>query len=224
MAAIERLAGLTVSEKGWREKVFASDTIIPEILTQELERIATTYQEMEFHKHSMLQVSKGTLKDMIMDLSAPQPERFKGRFDIPVVTFGQIPAADQASLAGINYHLKGYNACDWEEDPREYRTPKRVHMAWMQDGWENLNKSVETVRSTFALDERGGTEYNGIGLYVARPNILKDHRVDLPGTSVGPSRAAYLELKDGKPRLLCYYFALDGHPMFGSATCGRNKS
>jgi hypothetical protein len=194
-----------------------------EILTQEVERIATKYQEMEFHKHKTLNVSKGRLKDMIMELVSPQPESFKGRFDIPVIVFGQIPVEDQAKLAGVNYYLKGLNVRDWEEDPRGYRTPKGAYMTWIQDGSKNLKRSVEIVRSTLDPDERGATEHDGIGLYIARPNILTDHYVDLPGTSVGSDSAACLKLWFAGPALR-YDLAGLADPKFGSATCGRNKS
>jgi hypothetical protein len=178
---------------------------------------------MEFHKHSTLRVSAGRLKDMIMDLVNPQPESFKGRFDMPVIVFGQIPAEDQAKLAGVKYYLKGLNVRDWEEDPRGYRTPKGAYMTWMHDGRKNLLRSVEIVRSTLDTDERGATIYDGIGLYIARPNILTDHYVVLPGTSVGSDRAADLGLRDVGPRL-GVGFTGNAAPGFGSASCGRNKS
>jgi hypothetical protein len=193
-----------------------------ETLTQELERIAAKYQDMEFHKHRTLNVSKGKLKDKIMELVNPQPECFKGRFDIPVIVFGQIPAEVQAKLAGVKYYLKGLNVRDWEEDPRGYITPERAYMTWMQPGRKNLLRSIERVRSTLDPDERGATIYDGIGLYIARPNILTDHYVDLPGTSVGSDRAANLGLRGGGPRL-SDGFTGNAAPGFGSATCGRNK-
>jgi hypothetical protein len=195
-----------------------------EILTQEVERIATKYQEMEFHKHKTLNVSKERLKDMIMELVSPQPESFKGRFDIPVIVFGQIPAEDQAKLGGINYllKLKGLNVRDWEEDPRGYRTLKGVYMTWMQNGKKNLLRSVEKVRNTLALDERGATVHDGIGLYIAHPNILRDHYVNLPGTSVRSDGAASLEWWP-RPELSGHFVGEVG-PGIGSATCGRNKA
>jgi hypothetical protein len=192
-------------------------------LTQELEISVANYQDMGFHKHRALNVCKGKLKDMIMDLIKPQPESFKGRFDIPVIVFGHIPVEDQAKLAGVHYGLEGLYVRDWEGDPRGYRTPAEVYMTWMQDGRQNLKRNVKKVRSTFDPAERGATVYDGIGLYIARPNILTDHYVDLPGTSVGIGIAASLELWNGRPQLGYYLAFLSANPGFGSASCGRNK-
>jgi hypothetical protein len=204
-------------KQSWEEDKLKNPVI------KELERIAKNYQEMEFHKHSTLRVSAGRLKDMIMELSAPQPERFKGRFDIPVIVFGQIPVEDQAKLGGLNYGLKGLIVRDWEEDPRGYRTPKGTYITWMQDGGKNFNRSVEKVRYTLAPDERGATVYDGIGLYIARPNILTGHYVDLPGTSAGSDDAACLGSSVTGPRLDYHFAGAAAAPWFGSASCGRNK-
>lgn len=175
-----------------------------------------------------------------MKLVTPQPERFKDRFDIPVIVFGQIPVEDQARLVGVDDYLAGLRVRDWKKDSREYITPKRAYMTWMQSGSKNLKRSVERVRSTLCPDERGATVYDGIGLYIARPNILKDHIIDLPGTSVWHRRltdyhvehreiqawsgwAPCLELSNDRPKLESF-LPTDASPKSGSATCGRNKS
>lgn len=202
------------------------EVFTPEGLTQELERIAIRYQDMGFYKHRQLQVSKGSLKDLIMGnewFDPQQPESFIGRFDIPVIVFGHITVKDQAKLAGVDYHLEGLNVRDWKGDPRGYKTPESVYMTWMQDGQKNLKRSVKRVRSTLDPDERGATIHDGIGLYIARPNILKDHYIDLPGTSVGFSHAASLELCYSRPGLGYHLAFFKTDPMFGPATCGRDK-
>jgi hypothetical protein len=135
----------------------------------------------------------------------------------------KIPARDQAESAGVDYHLKDL-VRDWEKDPRGYRTTYGVYMTWMQDGWKNRGRSVENVRMTLDPVERGATIYDGIGLYIARPNILTEHSVSLPGTSVKLNSAAYLRLLDGRRPQMSDTFTKFTNPMFGSATCGRDNS
>lgn len=191
-----------------------------EALHAEMERQAQRYLELEFHKHKKVRLSAGKFRDAVMSLDVQRPERFVGRFDIPTVAFGQIPAKDQCERAGINYYLQGLVVSDWQDDPGGWRTPNKIYMNWMDDGGENLKMAVSTVRANLAKDARGATEYDGIGLYVAQPEILKDHCIDLPGTSVGSYDAPGLKLLGGRSRLF-YYRVGNGDGRFGSALCGR---
>jgi len=193
--------------------------VTPELLEAEVERQAGRYKGLEFHKHKSLRISVGRLKDQIMSLVYEQPEVFRGRFDIPVVVFGQISPKDQARLAGLNYYLDGLGMSDWEHDPQGYKTPETSYMTWIQDGTVNLGKSVEDVRKALAEDERGATIHDGIALYIANPDVLKDHFIDLPGTRVGSVSAPVLYLWDGGPGLDCRVGDADSG--FGSASCGR---
>ncbi len=190
----------------------------PEALDAEIERQVRRYQELGFHKR--LKMSAGRFKDSVMGLVVPQPEAFRGRFDIPVVAFGQIPAKDQARLVGIDYWLEGLKVSDWEKDPQGYKTPEMSYLTWMQDGRVNLKRAPLDVRNSFATDERGATQYDGIGLYVARPQVLQDHYIDLPGTDVESGSVALLNLLGGGPELRSD-LADSAAPNWGSASCGR---
>lgn len=195
-----------------------AETFSPQALEAEIERQTRLYIVRDFHKR--LRMSESRFKDHLMELAVPQPEAFRGRFNIPVIAFGQIPTKEQARLAGINYYLDGINVSDWEEDPQGYITPKRSYLTWMQDGTANLNRKPTAVRDTLAVDERGATIQDGIGLYVAHPEVLNSHYLDLPGTSVGSGCIADLVLWDGRPELGSN-LADDADPRWGSASCGR---
>ena len=188
------------------------------LIEAEVERQAKRYQELGFHKR--LRMSAGGFKDSVMSLVVPQPEVFKGRFDISVVAFGQIPTKDQAKLVGIEYYLDGLKVSDWESDPQGYKTPDRTYLTWMQDGRVNLGKSVRDVRAGLASDERGATIQDAVGLYVAHPEVLNDHHIDLPGTSVESGDAALLGRWVGGPGLRGSHI---GNPFssWGSASSGR---
>ena len=191
-------------------------------LEAEMERQAVMYLEREFHKHKKIQMPKGKFKDSIMGLVVPQPEEFRGKLNSPVAVFGQIPAEDQCRLAGIDYFLKGLNVRDWPDDPQNYQTPNSLYLAWTDEGARFMNRKVEDVRKKLAPDERGGTEFDGIALYIAKPQILKTRFLDLPGTAVGPGFAACLGRWDGRP-WLNDYFVDRAAPVFSSLVCGRQK-
>lgn len=153
----------------------------------------------------------------------PQPESFKGRLDTSVIVETRISPKRQAELAGIQYFLDGLNKIDWNKNLKNYTTPEAPYAAWLEDGRNNLKKKPEDVRSSLKADEIGGTEFDGIALYISNPKILEHHFLDLPGTSVGSGSVAYLDLWGGRPRLS--YFLVDGadDPRFGSVVRGRQK-
>lgn len=186
-------------------------------LQAEWERQANLFIERDFHK--ILKIAKGKYKDSLPRFT-PQPEAYRGRFDTPILIEGRIPAPRQYELAGVKYFLGGLNVRDWEDDPQGFKTPDVPYTTWMQDGGVNFNKSVRKVRKNLAEDERGGTLLDGAGFYIARPEVLKDHYIDLPGTSVGAVYAPSLYLWDGGPRVDDGRVDVAG-PGFGSLSAGR---
>lgn len=191
-------------------------------LEEEIERQIGRYQELGFHRHRDVAMSAGKFKDSVMKLAVPQPKNFKDRLDAPFIVSGQVPIKDQCKLAGIDYLLSGFNVRDWTEDPQNYKTPNGFYMAWTDEGARFMNRTVEDVRKELASFERGGTEFDGIGLYIAKPQILQTRFLDLPGTAVGSGTAPLLYLWGGRPGLDCHFV---GHalPEFGSLVCGRQK-
>lgn len=193
------------------------ESLSGEALQAELEAQAKRYIEFGFAKK--LGMTQYRFKDRVMGLAAPQPESYKGRFDIPVVVIGaQVPAVEQYRMIGFDYYLSDLGIQD--RDVKGYQTPNVPHLVWMQDGKVNLGKSVDKVRASFSRDERGANLYDGVGLVVARPDILKDHFIDLPGTQVGSGSAPFLNLWHDLPEVRCSFID-DTHSRFGSASGGR---
>lgn len=151
-----------------------------------------------------------------------QPDTFKGRFDTPVLVETEISPERQCELAGIQYFLDGLDKTDWNENRKNYTAPEAPYPAWLNDGRDNRNKKPEDVRKKLKDDEIAGTEYDGIALYISNPEILKHHFLDLPGTTVGSDRAAYLSLWHGRPRLHRRWGGL-ADPRWGSMVRGRQK-
>ena len=145
----------------------------PELnLENEWLRQTRKYIKLGFHKE--LNLSKKEYLDSLPKFG-PQPENFKGRFDIPVMVETRISVERQCELAGIDYLLGSLSCIDWPNDPQGYKTPKKPYITWMQDGAKNLREKVEIVREKLAKDERGATIFDGIAFYLAQPKSLKDH-------------------------------------------------
>lgn len=186
-------------------------------LSLEWQRQARRYVKLGFHTELGL-----SPEDYLASLPKfePQPESFRGRFDIPVLVETRIALFRQAELARLAYYLGGLNVRDWESDPSGYKTPDSPYTTWMQDGKTNLGRSVRAVRRTLEPDERGATVHDGVALWIVTPDLLNDHYVDLPGTSVESDFAPYLHQWHGEPEVsyVLVDFALSE---FGSPSCGR---
>lgn len=217
LAAEERATGGPETVVSVQQIIAARETSGPVLgLEAEWQKQSHRFIKLGFH------IERGLTEDAYLE-SLPrfssQPEQFKGRFDIPILVETKIPVKRQCELAGVNYFLEGLDVKDWKNDPRKYETPQDPYTTWMQDGKKNLKREVRDVRNSYAKDERGATEFDGIALYIAHSEILKDHSIDLPGTQVGSHYAAYLHLGFHGPELddCRVDFA---NPDFGAASCG----
>lgn len=187
----------------------------------ELARQADQYLKFGLNKHPKVEMTGGEFKDSLIVLAKPLPEKFAGRFGIPVAVLGQVPPKEVYEAAGVAYYLEGLDVGDWPDDPQGYTTPRGLYLVWMDTGVGNLDKKVEDVRANLPAYTRGATEADGSGLYVAHPRILEHHMIDLPGTSVGSGSAPDLSLFDGRPGLDHGWVGF-ADPRWGSALCGRD--
>src|SRR3989344_971359 len=100
---------------------------------------------------------------------APQPEAYKGRLNIPVLvqtpsaklTLARIVEVAEVDGQKIVSYLELDEVQDWQKDPGKFRTPETAYATWLSDGSTNLNRSVKSVRAGLAVDERGGTVFDG---------------------------------------------------------------
>ncbi|KKQ34702.1 MAG: hypothetical protein US51_C0030G0008 [Microgenomates group bacterium GW2011_GWA2_37_6] len=195
----------------------SADFLTPQALEAEIERQAIMYQERGFPRE--LGYSSNIFKDIIMRLVAPQEESSRGRFDTPIIVIGsRIPVGDQYELLGVDYSL-GEQMRNW--DALGYETPTDPRLVWMQDGSVNLGKDVKSVKNSLSTDERGANIYDGVGLLVARPTVLHDYIVDLPGSLYGHQFASPTLRLWGLRPSVSYEFVGFSDPSSGSATCAR---
>lgn len=186
-------------------------------LEKERQRQIDRFIELGFHKE--LGMTERKYKDSFPQIT-PQPERFRGRFDIPILVEPRISPEIQCQKLGIIHFLSDLPIKDWSGDIKGYKTPQIPYVTWMQDGTKNLGLSVAFVRKTLAEDARGATIYDGLALFAAHPNILKSRYIDLPGTQVGSAYAPFLHSWSGRPELR-YGLVGYAHSNYGSASCGR---
>ncbi len=175
-----------------------------------------------------------------------QPEGYRGRFDIPVIVQTADPErgltiARMHDIVGIRADNWGPDLTrDWERDPSGFVTP-RTYATWVSDGSATLGLTPAEVRASLAPDERAGTIFDGLGLYVKDRGILDRRFLLLPGSQVGDvdhdhapslrlSKNVY-KIPDG-PQSGAYYTHLKLNPIvpeflgakparYGSVTAGR---
>lgn len=195
-------------------------------LEAEWQRQANRFVELGFHKELIVDGRRVELTVQEYLKSLPrfesQPKEFRGRLNTPLLVETRIPIEKQMKLARIRYFLEALNKGDWSEDPQGYETPKLPYTTWTDEGARFMGRKVEDVRRELVPDERGGTEFDAVALYIAKPDVLKTRSLDLPGTAVGSDDAAYLALWYGQPEL-DYDFVGNASPAFGSLVCGRKN-
>lgn len=194
--------------------------IYPEIsLEEEWNRQAQNLARF-FAKELKFETSEGYIATL--PKFEPQPKKWEGRLDTPVLIETRISPKRQCELVGIQYVSDDLEKTDWNEILKNYTTPKVPYTSWLEDGRNNLKKKPENVRKNLGADEFGGTELEGIALYISNPKILEHHFLDLPGTSVGSFDASSLILWDGQPRLFYVWVGFAG-PRFGSVVRGKQR-
>lgn len=193
-------------------------------LTVEWQRQSQNFLKLGFHVETGYEDTDEGKQAYLETLPKfkPQPKSFKGRFDFPLLVETKISTDRQYELAGFKDFLKGFvlDIQNWPNDPKNYKTPENPYTTWVNDPAINRNKKVTDVRETLAEDERGGTRFDGIALYIANPKKLEEIFIDLPGDLVGSDGAPGLSISQGKPILYCYWLGI-AESGWGSLTCGR---
>lgn len=196
----------------------------PEISLQE-ERIRQIRICIGFGFHTKLGITEEKYASRFPEFP-PQPENYKEGLGItPVLVETGISPEDQCRLARIEYVSGGLNRTDWNRTLNNYETPKAPYAAWLEDGRNNLNRKPTDIRKDLETGKSegfGGTDIEGLALYMSNPKILDHHFLDLPGTTVESDYSASLFLWNGRPRLSCS-FTDHADPRFGSVVRGSQK-
>lgn len=152
-------------------------------LELELKRQAKRYVELGYHKELGL-----TEQEYLESLPKffTQPERYKGRFDTPLLVETRIPAtrlADLSELGDPSFSgVRDLDLSDWEGDPQRFRTPNKPYTTWLNNSELNVKKSIDMIRSNLKEDERMTTIFDGIALYTSQPEILETFDLIMGGS------------------------------------------
>lgn len=153
-----------------------------------------------------------------------QSKSYRGRLYIPLLVQtpnDRLTLAMMCEIAGVaNYIARLNEIKDWEGDSGKFKTPSIPYSTWANDGRVNLGRSVEDVRLSLAVDERGGNICDGISIAIHFPDILKRCFLNLPGSQHELEFAPYVRSWGGP---LGFYFHLTSYagPWFGSGVASR---
>lgn len=168
----------------------------------EWQKQARRYVELGFDKESGYKATEYIATLPKFDI---QPEEYKGRLDIPLIVETRISLRSMILQLGINVDSNS-SVVDYVREWRkeEFSTPKTPYVTWVNNKIYNPNKSAEEVRGLLKNDERGGSIFDGLALYLSKPKILDDYHLVFPGSQVYSSHVPVL-CKD-----------TEGHPVLKS--------
>jgi len=184
------------------------ESFTPESLEVEFQRIAAKMIQFKFHEELGM-----TPEEYIASLphfEMPSKEVVE-QFDTPVIVDSRISPRRQAELLGIQYDLNDEDLQDYETGDKAIVADKIPYTVWMNDGSGQINTSILSMRYTVipmnkeavrlgklewfqkyreenklkkAVPMRAANIFDGLGLYIAHPEVLDHHMVDLSGTLI----------------------------------------
>lgn len=149
-------------------------------LDEEIRAQAERYIDREFPKAMGKSVweFRDAARALVPD---PLPKiDWNDRFRIPTIRITNLDSDTYCRLVGVRvsgdrYHRKAYV-------PEGGFKNIGMELVWMNDGGLNLDKSVTEVKEGLGEDEALAHINHGIGLLMARPELLAYHHVYLPGS------------------------------------------
>lgn len=135
----------------------------------------------------------------------PQPEDYRGRFDVPLLVETRNPWEKQAQIAGINVsdYLRSMvnETRPWNDGSR---APDAAYTGWFNNWGQRFIDKIAPfdARKQLKQDECGGGPFEGIAMQVAHPELNRsDKCFDLIGYSVGSDGVPDLGRWDDGPEL-----------------------
>lgn len=169
----------------------------------EWQRQASRYTKLGYHAELNL-----TEEDYLTSLPKfePQPQEYKGKFDIPLLVETRIPWKKQAELSGIvisDYLLSRMNETgEWDGNPS--KTPSVPYSGYFNSWGQRFTQKISPfdARKKLTKDECGAGPHEGIAMQVAHPEFTQGGKYfDLIGYRVGSDSVVCLDHWNGRPRL-----------------------
>ena len=140
----------------------------------------------------------------------PQPEEYRGKFDVPLLVETRIPWPRQAELAGIaisDYlRLKLNETRQWEGS--RSKTPDVAYTGWFNNWGQRFTEKISPfdARNQLASDECEGSPFDGIAQRVHHPEVTRSGKYfDLISHNVGPGHVPCLGAWFGGLGLYAYW-------------------
>ena len=182
--------------------------------TKEAPVLAELYLQAEWQRQSQRFVRLGYHIDLGLTEEAylaslpkfePQPEEYKGRFDVPLLVETRSPWEKQAQNASINVsdYLRSMvnETRPWNDGSR---APDSAYTGWFNNWGQRFIEKIAPfdARKQLKKDELGGGPFEGIAIQIAHPEIARSGKYfDLIGYNVESDGVPYLRHWVGGPRL-----------------------
>lgn len=105
-------------------------------------------------------------------------------------------------------------------DPRGIVIPSKPYGTWVQDGTRYVNRRPMDVREELESGERGGTHWDGVGLAILRPDMVKSGSWDLIGSEVDSGHLPCLRWWGARPGFASIGPTLPILPRSRALVCG----
>lgn len=187
-------------------------------LDAEWQRQAQNYLNLGFHTEagfSDTDEGKQAFLDSLPKFE-PQPEEYKGKFDMPLLVIKKIPWERQAELAGIDIsdYLRSMidKTREWKDNPAK-TLDVFAYTGWFNNWGQRFAEKISPfdARKQLTLTESGGGPHEGIALQVNHPEFNQDSKYfDLIGYDVGSASVPDLDHWVGRSRLDAHWGGIAG--------------
>lgn len=156
--------------------------------------------------HNELGLSEAEYLDSLPKFE-PQPEEYRGRFDVYLLVETRIPWERQAELAGIvvSEYLRSRIKEIREWEGNNSKTPNVPYTGWFNNWGQRFASQIRPfdARDQLAQDECGGGLFEGVAQQVHHPKVtLSGKYFDLIGYSVESDDVPALHRWHGRPEFL----------------------
>lgn len=163
---------------------------------EELERIweAQTRKLIMLGFNDQLKLSEGTYKRKLPKF-LPQPENYRGRFDIPLIVDPRISLKPLHKLIGLHSTIQEENIVDVAI------VPEVPYTIWTHDASRYRQHSVKDAIGHFQPDELPSPLIEVLSLYIHYPQFFEGYGVDATGSIYGRESVPSVGAMFGKPEL-----------------------
>lgn len=148
--------------------------------------------DLEFH--TLLGVSEGEYRASIPAI-LPQPEAYRGRFDVPVVVDPRIDLKAQLAAVGVREYVNTFNVVNTVD------APVSPYIMWTHDGQNYRGQLVHRVLNQLALDEVPATLQEVTALYLQDPKLFEDYGIIAAGSRYEDVSVPFLRTSNDTPRV-----------------------